>query len=429
MAPTYRQLLVLAVPVVLSQLATAVTGLVDTAAIGRFGTPTDLAAVAVGAVLFNLVAWAFGFLRMATTGLTAQAMEQEDEPEAKAVLLRALAIGAAAGSAIFLAMPLLGPILKPVFGVEPAVAGEAGRYLMARSAGAPAALMGFAVNGWLLGRGRTRQLLAFQVVLNGTNAVLDALLVAGVGLGAVGVGLGTAGANWVALGVGLWLVREAFVAPAVLWDRPKLGALFAANRDILVRTLALVAAFAWFVRAGAAHGTEVVAGNEVLLQFIAVSALVLDAFAFLTEKEAGEAVGAGDPTRLLVVLRRTTVLAFGAGLLFAVAIFVFGPFVIRDILVDPHTRHVALRYLGYCALVPLLGVPAFQLDGLFLGATRGPALRNAAVAATLAYILVDRLLAPLGPQAMWWALLLSYVVRAVGLGLATPALFRDLRAH
>mgnify|MGYP003881708031 CR=1 FL=1 len=414
---------------VLSQLATAVTGIVDTAVMGRFGTATDLAAVAVGAVVFNLVAWAFGFLRMATTGLTAQAMGQGDEPEAKAVLLRALAIGAVAGSAIFLGMPLLGPLLELIFGVEADVASEGSRYLMARSAGAPAALMGFAVNGWLLGRGRTRQLLAFQVVLNGTNAVLDALLVAGVGLGAVGVGLGTAVANWVALAVGLWLVREAFVAPGTVWDRPKLGALFAANRDILVRTLALVASFAWFVRAGAAHGTDVVAGNEVLLQFVAVSALVLDAFAFLTEKEAGEAVGAGDPSRLLVVLRRTTGLAFGAGLVFAVGIYVFGPFVIRDIVVDPHTRDVALSYLGYCALVPVLGVPAFQLDGLFLGATRGPALRNAAVAATVAYILVDRLLAPLGPQAMWWALLLSYLFRAVGLGLATPALLRDLRAH
>jgi MATE family multidrug resistance protein len=210
-------------------------------------------------------------------------------------------------------------------------------------------------------------------------------------------------------------------------DRARLRELFAANRDILIRTLALVASFAWFVRAGAAHGTHVVAGNEVLLQFIAVSALVLDAFAFLTEKEAGEAVGAGDPTRLLVVLRRTTVLAFVAGLAFSLCIRVFGPFVIRDILVDPHTRDVALRYLFYCSLVPLLGVPAWQLDGLFLGATRGPALRNAAVAATLAYVVVDRLLAPLGPQAMWWALLASYGFRALGLGVATPALLRSLR--
>jgi MATE family multidrug resistance protein len=393
---------------------------------GRFGTATDLAAVAVGAVVFNLVAWAFGFLRMATTGLTAQAIGADDLPEAKAVLLRALAIGLAAGLAITALLPLLGPALQPGFGVAPDVADEAANYLVARGLGAPAALMGFAINGWLLGRGRTRQLLAFQVVLNGTNAVLDALFVAGLGMGAWGVGLGTAIANVVALGVGLWLVREAFAGAAPLRDGPRLRALFHANRDILVRTLALVGSFAWFVRAGAAHGTEVVAGNEVLLQFIAVSALVLDAFAFLTEKEAGEAVGASDATRLVRVLRRTTVLSLGCGVGFALAIAGLGPSLVRALVADPGAREAALRFLPYCAMVPVLGVPAWQLDGLFLGATRGRALRNAAVVATLAYVLVDRLLTPWGPHAMWWAFLASYGFRAAGLAVATPTLLRDL---
>lgn len=424
--PSYRQLLRLAGPVVLAQMASAITGIVDTTVMGRFGSATDLAAVAVGAVVFNLVAWAFGFLRMATTGLTAQAMGADDGPQAKAVLLRALGIGLVAGLAIAASLPFLGPLLQPVFGVAPEVGSEAGSYLTARGLGAPAALMGFAINGWLLGRGRTRQLLVFQVVLNGTNAVLDTVFVAGLGMGAAGVGLGTALANVVALGVGLWLVREAFTAAAPVFDGPRLRALFGANRDILIRTLALVASFAWFVRAGAAHGTDVVAGNEVLLQFIAVSALVLDAFAFLTEKEAGEAVGASDPSRLLAVLRRTSVLSLGAGACFALFIAGFGPSIVHVVVADPGAREAALRFLPYCALVPVIGVPAWQLDGLFLGATRGPALRNAAVAATLAYVLVDRLVAPLGPHAMWWAFLASYGFRAAGLGVATPALLREL---
>ena len=184
-----------------------------------------------------------------------------------------------------------------LFQAEPDVEAGAAAYFGARIWGAPAILVGFGISGWLLGAGRTRALLALQVVLNGVNAALDAWFVAGLDLGPAGIGAGTAIAEWVALAFGLFLVRGDLRVGGRdrILDRARLRALLAANRDIMIRTLALLFSFAWFVNSGAKVGTAELAGNEVLLQFITVSAFVLDAFAFVTEKEAGEAFGIARP--------------------------------------------------------------------------------------------------------------------------------------
>lgn len=425
---TRRRVLALAWPVVLAQAATATPGLVDTAVMGRAGTATDLAAVAVASVTFSFVYWAFGFLRMATTGLTAQAVGAGEADEVRALLQRGLLVGLALGVAIQALFPAWRAAAVAGFQASAGVEAEAVQYMNARVFGAPAALMGFAINGWLLGTGRTRGLLAFQLVLNLSNAVLDATFVGVLGWGAMGIGAGTAIAEWLALGVGLWLVRSGLPRAPGLFDRARLKALFQANADILVRTLALLSAFAWFVNAGAGLGDAEAAGNQVLLQFIAVSAFVLDAFAFIAEKETGEAVGARDPDRLDRAMRRTSELALGFGVLFSVGFLVLGGPLIHAFIADPAAREVALHFLPWCAAVPVLGVPAWQLDGIFLGATRGRALRNAAVVATAAYIGLDVLLADLGNTGVWWAFLVMYGLRALALLPGLPGLRRAVRA-
>lgn len=422
---TRARVLALAWPVVLAQAATALTGVVDTALMGRFGDRYDLAAVAVAAVTFSFLYWGFGFLRMATTGLTAQATGAKQHAESRAVLVRALLLGAALGTGLLLVFAVLRWLALAVFQVEPDVQTLAAGYMDVRIWGAPAALMGYAVTGWLLGTGRTRALLAFQGVLNGVNAILDTWFVAGLDLGPAGIGAGTALAEWTALGFGLVLVRDGLVAPARVFDRDKLLALVSANRDIMIRTLALLAAFAWFVRSGARLGTTELAGNEVLLQFIAVAAFVLDAFAFIAEKEVGEAVGGRDPARLRRAMRVTSELAVCFGALIALCFAAGGAATIEVFVADDAARATALAYLPFCAAVPLLGVPAWQLDGAFLGATQGRALRTAAVLATTAYILTDLLLAPwLGNTGVWTAFLLMYLYRAVALAAFWPGLVR-----
>ena len=424
---THRRVLSLVWPVVLAQAATALTGIVDTAAMGKFGDKFDLAAVAIAAVAFSFIYWGFGFLRMSTTGLTAQAIGREDTAEARAVLLRSLVLGGGLG----LILLVLGPLLKyaafAIFVAEADVETLARAYFDARIWGAPALLMGYGITGWLLGTGRTRELLLFQIIMNGVNAGLDLYFVAVLDLGPAGIGAGTAIAEWAALGFGLLIVRSAFKGHAKLWDRDKLISLFTANRDIMLRTMALLFSFAWFVNAGARIGTAELAGNEVLLQFVTVAAFVLDGFAFIAEKEAGEAVGARDVGRLKRAVRVTTELALASGAVIALLFYFGGGFVIETFIADPEARAAALAYLPFCALMPLIGVLPFQLDGIFIGALQGKAIRTAGVLATIGYVSTDLLLQPFGNLGVWVAFLTMYLWRAGMLGLFWKGLVREVK--
>jgi len=422
-ALTRPAVLRLAVPVILAQVATATSGVVDTLVMGLYGDAAELAAVAVASVAFSFLYWSFGFLRMSTTALAAQASGRGEEDEARAVVLRALALGALIGSIILaLALPLR-ELAFAAFAVTERVEGLADGYFAARVWGAPANLAALAVSGYLLGRGRGAALLAFQLVLNGVNAALDVWFVASLGLGPAGIGAGTAIAEWVALGVGLTLVRDAFAVPARLLDRARLAALFAANRDIMIRTLALLFAFAWFVRSGTLISTPVTAGNEVLLQFVTVSAFVLDGFAFVTEKEAGEAFGAGDRARLVRVTRLTSEFALGSALLLSLLYLAGGTWVLETFIRDSEARAVALEQLPWCAAVPLVGVVAWQLDGLFLGTMQGRALRDAGVLASALYVGCDLLLRPaFGNDGVWAAFVAMHALRAAALGAHVPGL-------
>ncbi|MCA8899956.1 MAG: MATE family efflux transporter [Hyphomonas sp.] len=425
---TRRKTLALALPVIAAQAATATTGVVDTAIMGRFGDKTALAAVAIAAVAYSFIYWGFGFLRMSTTGLAAQAGGQGDETEKRAVLQRALLLGGAIGLALLLLSPILKPVAFAAFAGTETVERLAGGYFDARIWGAPAFLMGLAVTGWMLGTGRTGQMLVFQIVMNTVNAGLDAWFVAGLGWGPAGIGAGTAIAEWVALGIGLAFVRDAFGAHAALFDRARLTALFAANRDIMIRTLALVLCFGWFVRSGTLISTAATAGNEVLMQFITVAAFVLDGFAFVAEKEAGEAYGARDARRLARAMRLTSEFALASGAAIALLYMFGGGWVITTFVSDIEAREAALAYLPYCALVPLIGIAPWQLDGLFIGTTQGRALRNAGIAVAIAYIATDLILRPAyGNTGVWTAFLLMYLYRAAALGAHVPGLFRSLR--
>jgi len=426
---TRSRIFAMSVPVIFAQAATAMTGIVDTGVMGFVGDKTELAAVAVASAVFSFLYWGFGFLRMATTGLTAQAQGAGRGGEVRAILQRAMLLGAGLGLAIALAYPLFRAPVITLFDVTAPVGEGAHGYMDARIWGAPAVLMGYGVMGWLLGRGRTGALLAFQIVLNGVNAGLDAWFVAGLGWGPAGIGAGTAIAEWVAVGFGLLLVRGGLKPGREIFDRARIRALFSANRDIMIRTLALLFCFAWFVRSGAQVSTAAVAGNEVLLQFIAVSAFVLDAFAFTAEAETGAGIGARKPARVWRAFRLTSEFALVAGAALTLIYLAIGDDVIRAVIRDAEARDVALAYLPWCALVPLIGVAAFQLDGLFIGATRGRDLRNASVAATLAYVATDIWLSGAhGNAGVWTAFLAMYAYRALALAACLPGLAGDIRS-
>lgn len=435
---TRAQVFAQAWPIMLGQASVPLVGVVDTIVIGRTGNTAALAGVALGATVISLVFWSFGFLRMGMTGLTAQAEGGGDRAEVHALLLRGLMLGGAIGLVLLI---LSGPIGKAAFALlagGATVTREASGYVDARFLGAPAELGAFAINGWLLGLGRTRAALAMQVVVNLANVALDVWLVWGLGMGARGVGLGTAGAAWIALAVGLAicariagggplaLARECGMAQ--LFDRAALRKLFHVNRDLMIRTIALLLLFTWFANAGARLGATTLAANQVLMQFVNVAAFVLDAFAFTAESRVGNAIGMRSRPQFLRAVRLTAEFALVFGALLSLGYWLAGGFAIHGIATDPDVRLTAIAFLPYAALVPLLGVPSWMLDGIFIGATRGVALRNAAVLTTAIYIALDISLRPWGATGVWSALLSAYVLRALTLGSAFPALLRSLDA-
>ena len=426
---TRRSIFAQAWPIMLGQTTVPLVGIVDTAVIGRTGDAAALAGVALGATIVNFMFWSFGFLRMGMTGMTAQAQGAGDAAEVDALLVRGLGIGLAVGAILFALQLVLIPLALAIFAGGGAVHAAAGPFIAARFFGAPAGLAVFAINGWLLGLGRTRAALMLQIVMNLANAGLDILFVWHWHMGARGVGLGTSSAEWVALGTGLWLVAphlHALKDRARLVDRAALKKLFAVNGDIMIRTIALLVLFSWFANAGARMGATPLAANQVLMQAVALVAFILDGFAFTAESRVGNALGAGSRAALVRAIRLTGEFSLGVALLFGVLIALLGAPSIRLLVVDAGVREQAIALLPLVVILPLIGFPAWLLDGIFIGATQGRALRNAATVATALYIITDLALRPWGATGIWIALLASYVYRAVALGWHLPELLRRI---
>lgn len=424
-------------PIMLGQASVPLVGIVDTAVIGRTGDVTGLAGVALGATVVTLVFWTFGFLRMGLTGLTAQADGSGERAEVEALLLRALALGIGLGLVLLAISWPIREVALAIMSGTPPINAEASGYMTGRFFGAPAALAVYAINGWLLGLGRTREALALQIVMNIANIALDVGFVWGLGLGALGVGLGTACAEIIALLLGLALVGRVAGASlatliartprSLLTDRTRLARLFAVNRDIMIRTVALLILMTWFANAGARQGATVLAANHVLFQFVSVSAFILDAFAFTAESRVGHAIGAQSQGQFLRAIRLTGEFSLISALVMVAAFLLGGPLVIDFLTNDPQVRETARTFLPFAALIPLIGMPSWMLDGIFVGATRSAAMRNAGVIATVLYIALDLALRPYGNLGAWIAISASYVLRAGALGAYMPGLLRSLQ--
>jgi MATE family multidrug resistance protein len=321
-------------PIILANASVPLLGLVDTAVIGHYGTTAALGGLALGALLFNFIYWSFGFLRMATTGFVAQADGAGDEAEVRAALARSLMLGVGLGIAVMLLQWPLATAYFALMDASVAVENAGTDYFQARIWGAPAALALYAFSGALIGLGRSRTLLLLQLLLNGLNAALDVHFAGMLDMGARGIGLGTAIAEWTTCLVAaqvLWRTLRArhrdaapFLPLARLRDLGRLRRTMAANGDIMLRTLCLLAGFGWFASQGARFGDVALAANHLLLQLVSFSAFFLDGYAFVAEALVGGAVGARDLPRLRRVVRLSGELALGTAALLSLAIWLLG---------------------------------------------------------------------------------------------------------
>ena len=417
----------------LSNVSTPLIGLVDTAVVGHLEHAYFTGAVGIGALIFSFLYWGFGFLRMGTTGLTAQAEGAGRPTETRSVLLRALALGLALGLAILLLRSAISAAAFALLDASADVERHAGDYVAIRIWGAPAALANYVVLGWLLGMRRAGLALVLQLVLNGTNVVLDVVFVIGLGWGVPGVAAASAIAEYAALAVGVLLILRLTGHFSGRWTLAALGdpaafrRLMAVNFDIFVRTLCLIFSFAFFKAQGAKLGDVVLAANIVLFNLHLFLSYALDGYAHAAEALVGGRAGAGDRAGFRQAVRASTVWAAASAVLFSAVYFAAGPLLIDALTGIDAVRQAAREYLPWAAALPILAVWSFQFDGIFLGATRTAALRNAMIASMALYLMVAWLAVPsLGNHGLWLSLAVFMVARGATLAFAYPALARSV---
>ena len=435
---SYRYLLQKAWPIILANASVPLLGLVDTAVIGNIGSITDLGAIAFGALIFSFVYWSFGFLRMGTTGFAAQASGAGAEQEVRAVLGRALLIALCLGVVLILIQWPIGLAAFSLLDGSAPVEAVAQQYFDIRIWGAPATLATFALMGLLIGLGKSRTLLIVQLFLNGLNILLDVWFAGILGWGASGIALGTVIAEWTTVLLAGWLVyrtlNERKLLTEVFWPKAKIMDLSAllktasANLDIMLRTLILVFSFAFFINQTAKFGDTVLAGNHILLQLIAFSAFFLDGYAFVVEALVGGAIGAKRSDVFDLAVRRSTVLALITAILLASVIALVGDIAVMLMTDISSVRLAANQLLPFAALYVLFSFAAFQLDGIFIGASFARQMRDAAALSIVVYFIAWWALSDQhGIQGLWGAMIIYVVARAVALLLFYPSLRRSVR--
>ena len=435
---SYRYLLQKAWPIILANASVPLLGLVDTAVIGNVGSITDLGAIAFGALIFSFVYWSFGFLRMGTTGFAAQASGAGDQQEVRAVLGRALLIALCLGVVLILIQWPIGLAAFSLLDGSAPVEAVAQEYFDIRIWGAPATLATFALMGLLIGLGKSRTLLIVQLFLNGLNILLDVWFAGILGWGASGIALGTVIAEWTTVLLAGWLVyrtlNERKLLTEVFWPKAKIMDLSAllktasANLDIMLRTLILVFSFAFFINQSAKFGDTVLASNHILLQLIAFSAFFLDGYAFVVEALVGGAIGAKRSDVFDLAVRRSTVLALITAILLALVIALVGDIAVMLMTDISSVRLAANQLLPFAALYVLFSFAAFQLDGIFIGASFTRQMRDAAALSIVVYFIAWWALSDQhGIQGLWGAMIIYVVARAVALLLFYPSLRRSVR--
>ena len=417
---------------ILSNLMVPLAGLVDMALLGHLGQIRFLAGVALGAILFDYVYWTFGFLRMGTTGMTAQAVGRQEADEVAAVALRGMALALGLGVLILILQKPLGQFGFWVLQGDAKVKAAGLSYFAARIWGAPAALSNFVLLGWFLGREQAGRVLVMSIVGNLSNVILDFVFVAYLHMNAAGVGAASAIAQYLMLisallfafkDLPLHTIRRVF--PLCL-SLDGLRSTFSLNNDILVRTLALISVFAFFTNIASTMGAVVLAATAVVKQVVTLAAFFIDGYAFATESLAGIFEGGGDRPRLRRLLTMSVSWSAITGLLFALG-FIFVPALFR-VLTDHADLLVQVDALKNW-LLPVLGVGsiAYALDGYFIGLVRGRILSVAMVLAALVGFAPFAWFAHHAQniQLLWLALAAFMVARVLSLAIFVPSTLRE----
>lgn len=419
--PADKALWRLALPMIFSNITVPLLGLVDTAVIGHLESPVYLGGVAIGATATSFLFMLLLFLRMSTTGLTAQAFGARDPLRLAQALIQPLLLALGAGVAIVLLRTPLIELALHIVGGSDAVLTQARRFLEVRWLSAPAALANLVLLGWLLGVQYARAPVILLVVGNVLNIALDLWLVMGLHMNVQGAALATVCAEYATFLIGLLMVRRVMtlrgISAAMLktaW-RGNLRRLLALNRDIMLRSLLLQLCFGALTVFGARLGSDIVAVNAVLMTMLTFTAYALDGFAYAVEAHSGQAYGARDGSQLLHVWRAACWQAGGVALVFAGVYAIAGDTLVAMLTSLPELRQLAERYVFWQAVLPVVGVWCYLLDGMFIGATRGAEMRNSMAIAAAGFALTLLSVPALGNHGLWLSLAVFLALRGLSL--------------
>lgn len=417
----------LAFPIILSNITVPLLGAVDAAVMGHMDSAAYLGAVAVGGLIFDYIYWGFGFLRLSTTGLAAQALGRDDGDEARAVFARAGLIALVGAMGLWIGQSLIFQLARSMLEASAEVEGLAQAYFTIRIWSAPAALMNYALIGWILARQDARGVLIQQVSINVINVVLDLWFVMGLGYGVEGVALATVIAQYCGLLIGLLRLKGHLGALGGGWqgqrifDLTQIKRLMGMNVDLFIRTVCLLTSFAWFTAQGAKMGDVVLAANAILLQFQQFTSYALDGFAHAVEVLSGHGAGRKDRASFDKAVKQSTKLAALCACAFAGVYFVAGEAIIGLFTNLAPVIAVAETYLIWAVVLPIISVWSYQLDGIYFGLTQTSYLRNMMIVSLLIYLPLSLfLLTVYGNHGLWAAFTIFMGLRAITLGMTFP---------
>jgi MATE family, multidrug efflux pump len=419
-----RAFWLLAGPMIVGNVSMALLGLVDTAVIGHLDTAVYLGGVAVGSVIFDFLFWGMGFLRMGTTGIVAQAHGQDDATESRTILMQSIIVGLSIAFVFLL-------VQKPVIDIglsllegSPDVKHYAAVYCYWMIWGMPALMILFSVNGWLLGMQNAMAVLYIGIVVNVINIILDVVFVVYMDMDVRGVALATVISQYCGVFISFFIVRKHLIKHQGQWllkkifNIEKLRRFLILNNDIFIRTICLILVFAFFTRESATHGDLVLAGNSILMKFYILMALALDGFNHAAEALTGKAIGERNRALFNKVVLLTLKWSMVFGLFFTLFYWGAGQWMINLLTDIEPVREVALNYLPWMIALPIISVWCFLLDGIFIGATRGPEMRDSMLICTFVFFLpLWYVFQYMGNHGLWLAFTIFIAVRGVVLGM------------
>ena len=406
----------LAWPIILSNSSIPLLGLVDTAMVGHLPTPNDIAAVALGTMVFDVIFWCFGFLRMSTTAISAQESDSND------IFFQSCLIGFGLGLILLLIHPIIKSLAFQIIDIEPAVEMLFGSYFDVRIYSAIPTLLNYVIYGFFFGRQNTKIPLLLLLFTNITAMMLDYIFVWHLKLGAQGIAWANLVTQTMSALLGLIAIyqiylKKSFQLPRPLFTLTRTKKLFSLNTDIFIRTLLLVLTTAFFTRQSAYLGTTIVAANMILMNFQMIASYALDGFAIAAETLVGQAVGQNDQQALLKKVKACALWSILFSSLLTLFYFLFGGMLIDLQTSIPDIKATAHQYLFWIIVLPILSAPGFLFDGVFIGAAWSKQLRNAIIVSSiLIFFPVWYFTQPLGNTGLWLAYVGFIVCRGLYLG-------------